>query len=1474
MVNVIIKVFFSVMHCTMDIPMIAAIGRMIRTRHARKLVLRNAAIWAVVVAAVMPSTALRAEAQDGIITRGDAVVTEFAGTKTDKTVPADVHPLDRTFIDLDGTSAEVLDLSQLGTAPRGQVSDAVPKLKIKAADIGQVFGVTLDDAKAPNAYVTATSLFGLQIVAKESSGQINRLVSGADNAQWMPGQFGPGGPGAIYKIDGVTGKATLFATIKLEDRDNAGPGLGNITFDPRTRQLFVSDLETGMIHRVTLDGKIRDAFDHGEAGRKAQSLDVVAFDDSRALNIEAPSFNTETPSTWGYADARRRVFGLAVSQGRLYYGVAEGPSVWSVSIDDEGDFGSDVRIELEPKGTNTNSDITDIVFDGAGIMILSQRGAVTGNYDYTTFAKPQASSVLKYKWSEKEGRWLDAPDEYAIGLKKNHLATQGGVALNYGYDKFGNINFGACRQTLWTTGEHLRDGDDIARVSTGGARIVSGLQGNYKSRVRPDNAPPYETWFVDSDGRHDDAQAFGHVGDVAIYAPCEPSKASPPPAGTDGYVPSDPDWYPPLPPPLDEPGLTVEKKCHAGAIGGLIRCTILVRNLTGRIVSQDIKFTDVTRTMFGPGAGSVIPIASATPLVPGIACAATPTLDFWCTMPAALLLPGDAVGVDVFIDTHDLALAGNVGFRNCAYLKHPDGYSKACAEGGTDIIVEKFGPGQCLPGGTCKFGLKIANVGLMPYNGNVLLADAMFVGGAVVNAPVTAVNPAIPCIAGNTNQLPFTCVTPLSLMPGEEHIHWIDVTMPAPGGYWAHNCFGALDPALMPVGPVPPGLGLGGVGAGNPSCVWVHVPVPKANLKLKKTALNGGLCDKVGANLHCKYEIAVRNEDAVAFNAPLAIKETVPAGASVIAATAPWACAGGPPDYTCNTGGAVAIPPGGVEKFNVTVSIPVAVSEASFCQVPNTAKITMPAGGAAPNLDATDDQSAATASTFGLFWEDPITGITFVMCDPTNLKVQKTASGPCEKSGDGYACAYKVTVTNTGPDPYKGPVKVKEHFGSTPLNVSFGGDFTCNGGGADYTCETPIIPLAKGASLTLDVKAKVTGDGVCDLANTATMVHPPVGSKGNGDGTDDSASATADVPAPSCKERTITPVPPVVKRCPDGLPVPRSGRCPCADGKTWDREAMRCVGDEPEQPEGCKPGVNEVRLDNGRCVCRDGYIKASGRCVKDDDDEPQGCTPGPNEVKTAKGNCVCAPDFSRNSDGRCVEDKDEPQGCTPGRNEHKTSKGRCICDDGFERNAKGVCMPESNPADDCKDKGWRWTGSRCVPPADPGADCRNDGGRWVSGKCIYPPSPADECKTKGWRWTGSRCIPPADPGADCRKDGGRWTGSKCVYPKDPAVECRDDGGKWTGSRCVFPPKDPPKKYCPEGTHGTWPNCKRDRPDPPKKCPPGMIGPPGDCHFPKPPKIEVPIRPIKPPNIRPISPIKPNFVPRGGGGGPALNFKKF
>ena len=47
----------------------------------------------------------------------------------------------------------------------------------------------------------------------------------------------------------------------------------------------------------------------------------------------------------------RRVFGLAVYQGRVYYAVAAGLRIWSVSLLRDGSFGADARVEVTmPRG--------------------------------------------------------------------------------------------------------------------------------------------------------------------------------------------------------------------------------------------------------------------------------------------------------------------------------------------------------------------------------------------------------------------------------------------------------------------------------------------------------------------------------------------------------------------------------------------------------------------------------------------------------------------------------------------------------------------------------------------------------------------------------------------------------------------------------------------------------------------------------------------------------------------------------------------------------------------------------------------------------------------------------------------------------------------------------------------------------------------------------------------------------------------
>ena len=222
---------------------------------------------------------MAAKAEDtAILRRGDAAVTAFSGTKQIGDVPPGLTPVDVTFIDLDGATLQIFDVAAPGAAPEGQVLDAPVKFKATAGEIGQVFAIGLgetpmSESDTPDLYLGATSAFGLQIVLPDSDGdgRPERVKTGDPKAAWMQGQFGSekgGGPGSVWKVDGKTGAVSLFATIP----DNSGPGLGDIVFDAATQQLFVSNLDDGLIYRVDASGAVLDTFDHGQAGRAAVGL--------------------------------------------------------------------------------------------------------------------------------------------------------------------------------------------------------------------------------------------------------------------------------------------------------------------------------------------------------------------------------------------------------------------------------------------------------------------------------------------------------------------------------------------------------------------------------------------------------------------------------------------------------------------------------------------------------------------------------------------------------------------------------------------------------------------------------------------------------------------------------------------------------------------------------------------------------------------------------------------------------------------------------------------------------------------------------------------------------------------------------------------------------------------------------------------------------------------------------------------------
>jgi hypothetical protein len=249
------------------------------------------------------------------------------------------------------------------------------------------------------------------------------------------------------------------------------------------------------------------------------------------LNVTSPQFDSTDPATWNYAAPQRRVFGLTVFQRRLYYAVADGLQIWSVGLNADGSFGNDAVIELALPPAAGPTEISKIIFDEQGRMVLAERPDSTGAFDFEVLAMPSIGRVLRYALIDTttDGRriWQQAPDQYAIGFPADFNNGNGGVAIGYNYDAEGDINFGSCGGFLWATGEDLRHPSDAALTATLarlGALDVTGLQGNGAWLVRPANGPPLASYFIDYVDEYDDPAARGHMGDVAIERLCSPAK--------------------------------------------------------------------------------------------------------------------------------------------------------------------------------------------------------------------------------------------------------------------------------------------------------------------------------------------------------------------------------------------------------------------------------------------------------------------------------------------------------------------------------------------------------------------------------------------------------------------------------------------------------------------------------------------------------------------------------------------------------------------------------------------------------------------------------------------------------------------------------------------------------------------------------------------------------------------------------------
>ncbi|MFZ3352141.1 MAG: hypothetical protein WA268_14860 [Xanthobacteraceae bacterium] len=483
------------------------------------------------LAAMLPSGLARAQAPRAVLQSGDAVVTGFSGAPQPAQVTQGVDPGDQTFIDPNGPSVRVFNLQAPGAPPQAQILATLNPFTVTAGQVGQVFGVALDNANPPNIYVAATSAYGLPIVAQGQSGALVRIHQGGIGAAFMAGLFGPdaqgGGPGSIWRIDGASGAVSLFANVALNGVANNGPALGGLAFDPSSSTLFVADRQTGMIHRFNLSGQEVALYDHGVQGRQAAGLAPVAYDPSQAVPISSPQFSGDKPATWGYAAPGRRLFGLAVHNGRLYYAVADQLQIWSVGINPDGSFGVDARMELQAPPAAGPTEISKIVFDGKGNMLLAERAAPTGDYELVALAQAGIGRVLRYApvpaAPGMPPGWQAVPDQYAIGFPGAMANSNGGIAIGYAYSTNGQINRSACGGFLWSTGEDMRESQDanLAKLlAASGTPYLNGLQGNGIDLVAPANVPPMQTYFADYNVQYDSPAIRGYMGDIAIPMAC------------------------------------------------------------------------------------------------------------------------------------------------------------------------------------------------------------------------------------------------------------------------------------------------------------------------------------------------------------------------------------------------------------------------------------------------------------------------------------------------------------------------------------------------------------------------------------------------------------------------------------------------------------------------------------------------------------------------------------------------------------------------------------------------------------------------------------------------------------------------------------------------------------------------------------------------------------------------------------------
>jgi hypothetical protein len=325
------------------------------------------------------------------------------------------------------------------------------------ARLGTVFGLTLNNNG--DIFLGHTSI--LQATFGFSLNEVGSVGGGNTS---------PNGFGVIYKIDAVTGAASVFQKLPNGTTLGFGPGLGNIHFDGAFGQLFASNFEDGRIYRL-----------HGSTGGFLSSYD-------HSLNLITHLVGATLVAEVGDLPGKvvplgERIWAVQTHQSRLYYGVWNRDlsggvglnEVWSIALLPNGEFSAGTARLETSVGTMP---IADISFSNDGRMLVAERGMAG---PVTT--SPHQSALREYSCVSPApatgNRWMLTSANTGGGSTYIPVGNVGGTntagGCDYDYSPGGRI---------FATGDYLTPIGIPVYGFTSINRTNTAVTSSYSSRVQ------------------------------------------------------------------------------------------------------------------------------------------------------------------------------------------------------------------------------------------------------------------------------------------------------------------------------------------------------------------------------------------------------------------------------------------------------------------------------------------------------------------------------------------------------------------------------------------------------------------------------------------------------------------------------------------------------------------------------------------------------------------------------------------------------------------------------------------------------------------------------------------------------------------------------------------------------------------------------------------------------------------------------